>query len=340
MCFAPQRRALFRHLNFQKWSENGVFCTFWLRNVLRATTACNFSSLIWPAGSAPAALASLLFDPPEPQIIGKTQCFATFLPFSRICIFFLLIFSLLTLFTSAFQVSILSEVSLLNFLRPEGIFHHTPHRSDQTCVHRAISCETSTLLQKSCGKQCPVHPLTPSTARAYKARLGNFGWLIESTQVSMDKSGFRIISAVPGNCTCFTCFGGVAQVSLVICGYFWCLVVASCQPYWSHGHALPRLGRSRGYNMLYVITLNDRGRHIPTHGGHASLSPSPSQEIRGPCMVIPINNLNPQVWLHYINHWSYFLGGWPFPFTGQNNLPSFDHGTQPWHNRELRLNEP
>ena len=81
MCFAPQRRALFRHLNFQKWSDHGVFCTFWLRNVLRATTACNFSSLIWPAGSAPAALASLLFDPPEPQIIGKTQCFATFLPF-------------------------------------------------------------------------------------------------------------------------------------------------------------------------------------------------------------------------------------------------------------------
>ena len=65
MCFAPQRRALFRHLNFQKWSERVVFYTFWLGNVLRATTACNFSSLIWPAGSAPAALASLLFDPPE-----------------------------------------------------------------------------------------------------------------------------------------------------------------------------------------------------------------------------------------------------------------------------------
>ena len=28
MCFAPQWRALFRHLNFQKWSDNGVFCTF------------------------------------------------------------------------------------------------------------------------------------------------------------------------------------------------------------------------------------------------------------------------------------------------------------------------
>ena len=43
MCFAPQRRALFWHLNFQKWSDAGVFCTFWLLNVLRATTACTFS---------------------------------------------------------------------------------------------------------------------------------------------------------------------------------------------------------------------------------------------------------------------------------------------------------
>ena len=42
MCFAPQRRALFRHRNFQKWSEPLVCLTFWLRNVLRATTACTF----------------------------------------------------------------------------------------------------------------------------------------------------------------------------------------------------------------------------------------------------------------------------------------------------------
>ena len=128
MCFAPQRRALFPHLNCQKWSAPGVLCTFWLGNVLRATTACNFSSLIWPAGSAPAALASLLFDPPEPQIIGKTQCFATFLPFHAFCIFFLLTLSLLLFFLliflfslplpcSAFHLSILSEVWLLNLLR-------------------------------------------------------------------------------------------------------------------------------------------------------------------------------------------------------------------------------
>ena len=119
MCFAPQRRALFRHLKCQKWSAPGVLCTFSVRNVLCATTACNFSSLIWPAGSAPAALASLLFDPPEPQIIGKTV-FRDFPTFSRICIFFLLTLSLLLFFLliflfslplpcSAFHLSILSE---------------------------------------------------------------------------------------------------------------------------------------------------------------------------------------------------------------------------------------
>ena len=31
-------------LNVQKWSERGVFRTFWLRNVLRATTVCTFST--------------------------------------------------------------------------------------------------------------------------------------------------------------------------------------------------------------------------------------------------------------------------------------------------------
>ena len=150
MCFAPQRRALFRHRNFQKWSGAGVLCTFWLRNVLRATTACtfstsqlpkvvrtpgvfniltwnllrattacNFSSLIWPAGSAPAALASLLFDPPEPQIIGKTQ-FRDFPTFSRSCIFFLLTLSLLLFSQLIFLFSLTLSISafwLLNFLR-------------------------------------------------------------------------------------------------------------------------------------------------------------------------------------------------------------------------------
>ena len=44
MRFAPQRRALFPHRYCQKWSGPGVSCTFWLRPVLRATTACTFST--------------------------------------------------------------------------------------------------------------------------------------------------------------------------------------------------------------------------------------------------------------------------------------------------------
>ena len=46
MCFSLQRRAIFPHRNFKKWSEHAVVCTFWLQNVLLATAACNFSFLL------------------------------------------------------------------------------------------------------------------------------------------------------------------------------------------------------------------------------------------------------------------------------------------------------
>ena len=179
MCFAPQRRSLFRHRNFEKWSGAEVFCTFWLENVLRATTACTFSTsqlrkvvrswgvlyiltskcasrhnsvhffdtatsrsgpelrcfvhfdfqmcfapqrraifyLIWPDGSAPAALASLLVDPPEPQIIGKTQWIATFLPFRAPGSSFFWDFLFLLLFSSLLFSSLL-------WLFPSLVFIH------------------------------------------------------------------------------------------------------------------------------------------------------------------------------------------------------------------------
>ena len=154
MCFAPQRRALFPHRNFQKWSGAEVFCTFWLGNVLRATTACTFSTsqlpkvvrswgVLYILTSKCASrhngvhffishLASWLrtrrFSEPTFRPSGapnhwKNTVFRDFPTFSRICIFFLLIFSLLIfLFSlplpcSAFHLSILSEVWLLNFLR-------------------------------------------------------------------------------------------------------------------------------------------------------------------------------------------------------------------------------
>ena len=170
MCFAPQRRALFQHLNFQKWSGAGVFCTFWLGNVLRVTMACNFSSLIWPDGSAPAALASLLFDPPSHKSLEGDSVSRLSYLFAHLdllscetfsfLVFFLLLFSSLlfspllsssllfsslrfsslTLPISAFHLSILSEVWLLNFLR---LAHRRPFaggQSQQTVVkHRFLA---------------------------------------------------------------------------------------------------------------------------------------------------------------------------------------------------------
>ena len=44
MCLSPQRRAIFRHRTFKKWSAPDVFCAFWLENVLLPTAACNFST--------------------------------------------------------------------------------------------------------------------------------------------------------------------------------------------------------------------------------------------------------------------------------------------------------
>ena len=44
MCFSPQRRAIFEHLNFKKCSEPLSFLAFSLQNVLLATAACNFST--------------------------------------------------------------------------------------------------------------------------------------------------------------------------------------------------------------------------------------------------------------------------------------------------------
>ena len=81
MWFSPQRRAIFQHRNVKKCSDHEVFCAFWPNNVVFATAACHFSPVCWTATSAPAALASLLFEHQEPRIIEKTQRFATSLTF-------------------------------------------------------------------------------------------------------------------------------------------------------------------------------------------------------------------------------------------------------------------
>ena len=118
------------------------------KHIWKATTACTFSTsqlpkvvrsssvlsiLTWKCASCHngvhffmSHLASWLrtrrFSEPTFRPSGATNHWKNtvnrdFPIFSRICIFFLLILSLLTRLTSAFQLSILSEVSLLNFLR-------------------------------------------------------------------------------------------------------------------------------------------------------------------------------------------------------------------------------
>ena len=132
MFFAPQRRALFRHLNCQKWSENCVFCAFSLRNVLRATTACNFFISRLASWLRTRRFSEPTFRPSGATNHLKNTVFRDFPTFSRICIFFLLTLSLLLFFLliflssnsfsstllssnlsllcSAFHLSILSEV--------------------------------------------------------------------------------------------------------------------------------------------------------------------------------------------------------------------------------------
>ena len=81
MCFAPQRSALFRHLNFQKCFDPGVLCTFWLRNVLRATTACILGMSHLARWLRTRRFSEPTFWPSGAQTIEKTQWIATLLPF-------------------------------------------------------------------------------------------------------------------------------------------------------------------------------------------------------------------------------------------------------------------
>ena len=62
MCFAPQHRALFEHLNFQKCSDTEAFCTVWLRNLLRTTTPCAFSTSQLPKVLRSRCVFTLLFE--------------------------------------------------------------------------------------------------------------------------------------------------------------------------------------------------------------------------------------------------------------------------------------
>ena len=131
MCFSPQRRAIFQHLNFKKWSENVSFLAFSLQNVLLATAACNFSTsqlqkvvwecqffsiLTWKCASRHNGVQFLIsplttwlrtrrFNEPTFRLTGHTNhwkntAFRDFSSIWRVWIFFLLTFPLLHLLSS------------------------------------------------------------------------------------------------------------------------------------------------------------------------------------------------------------------------------------------------
>ena len=179
MCFAPQRRALFRHCNFQKWSDAEVFCIFSLGNVLRATTACKFSSLIWPHGSAPAALASLLFDPPQPQIIGKTTVNCDFSTFSRTCIFFLLTLSLL--WSSLFCSSLLWLFPSLLFSCTEMLFHHVSPRNSGETIHQLYINQENCLVT--------VRLMISAQNRQWSSHFSSMKFMIQNSHMGVSING-------------------------------------------------------------------------------------------------------------------------------------------------------
>ena len=141
MRFAPQWRTIFGHVNFENCSAIVVFWAFWLENALRATAACHFSFICGTATSAPAALARLPFEPHGKNTgirdvpnIGRTWSFflltlrvrwsSFYWLYTRVDLLSADVTSLLCFSTlrtwhlySAFQLCILSEVRLLNFLR-------------------------------------------------------------------------------------------------------------------------------------------------------------------------------------------------------------------------------
>ena len=126
MCVSPQRRAIFRHLNFKKCSETVSFLRFSLANVRFATAACNFCFLSKTLTSAPAALTGLLFDWPDPRIIEKTQhfassltfraCASSFIELSDYCIFCRLTWRRLTWLLYCFSTLHIVGSFYLNFL--------------------------------------------------------------------------------------------------------------------------------------------------------------------------------------------------------------------------------
>ena len=133
MCFAPQPRALFRHLNCQKWSGLGVFLYMLTSKCASRHNGVHFFISHLARWFRARRFSEPTFRPSGATNHWKNTEFRDFPTFSRTCnllssdflfsdllsstlLSSTLLFSL-TLPIYAFHLSILSEVWLLNFLR-------------------------------------------------------------------------------------------------------------------------------------------------------------------------------------------------------------------------------
>ena len=133
MCFAPQWRALFATSQLLKVFKNWCFVHFDLDMCFAPQRRAIFHLSPDHMAPHPPLWRAYFSTPPGHKPLEK-QCFATFLPFRApgssffgdflFLIFFLLLFSSLTLPISAFDLSILSEVWLLNFPRLHITYHY------------------------------------------------------------------------------------------------------------------------------------------------------------------------------------------------------------------------
>ena len=114
MSFVPQRHAVFPHLSFQKCCEPEVFWPCFLPNLLRATMAWNFWSLIRPYGSVPRArrFSKPTFRPPRSHKTLKKHIFCAHFFF----FYFFLIFSLALPTSAASFVHMVGSLTSYVFL--------------------------------------------------------------------------------------------------------------------------------------------------------------------------------------------------------------------------------
>ena len=130
------------------------------------------------------ALASLLFDPPEPQIIGKTV-FRDFPTFSRICIFFLLTLSLLLFFLLIFLFSLpLPSVHIVGSLTSK--LPSTKLAQSRSTKLAQSNSQYSFVLPS-------LHKVLPSTTSYYNACTKPFPVPLRTTKLAQSTSQYYFV---------------------------------------------------------------------------------------------------------------------------------------------------